>query len=116
MRQRPLHDHEEVLAQARRTLAAAHARAPERVEAEALRLFQVLTEHMSDEQRELLHVPPGDARMLQRGQQRIVDLVVELATSAAGDPDDCRCDGFAERLMAELILQADAERRHALHG
>jgi hypothetical protein len=105
---------DELLARAHSTLAAAHAHDSDLLETEALRLFEAVTEHVDAEQRELLRLPPGDARLLERGQRRIVDLVVELAASAAGDPDQCRCDGFADRLVAELILQADAERRHLL--
>jgi len=109
-----VHDHDQLLAHAHSTLAAAHAHDAARLEAEALRLFEVLNEHVGAERMDLRHVAPGDARLLERGQQRIVDLVVELAALAAGNPDDCRCDGFADRLVAQMILQADAERRHLL--
>lgn len=104
--------HDELLTLAHKTEAAARDHDRDRLEAEALRLFEALNDHVVAERPALLHVAPGDARLLEHGQQRIVDLVVELAASAAEDRDGCRCDRLADNLLAELTLQAGDERRH----
>ena len=44
-----------------------------------------------------------------RGQQRLVDLLVELAV-AAQSLGECRCDHLAQQLSAQLSLQAGDER------
>lgn len=106
-------DHEQLLTLARKTEGAALDHDRNRIEANALHLFQALVDHLLAEHPALLHVAPGEARVLERGQQRVVDLVVELAATAAHAQPQCRCERLAGELVAELTLQADDER-HAL--
>ena len=75
-------------------------------------LSRALTDHVMAEHPALLRMAAEDRRLLERGQQRLVDLVVALAAAAAADDQDCRCAGLADNLLAELTLQADEERRH----
>jgi hypothetical protein len=109
----PTLNHDQLLTLASKTRAAAQDHDPDRLETDALRLFQSLVDHVLAERPVLLHTPPAEARLLERGQQRVVNLLVELAATAAERPDECRCDHVAEELVAELALQADDER-HAL--
>ena len=104
-------DHHQLLTLARKTQGAAQDHDPARIETSSLRLFEALVDHVLAERSALLQVAPGEARLLERGQQRIVELVAELAATAAEAPADCRCDRVAADLVAELTLQADDERQ-----
>jgi hypothetical protein len=105
-------DHDKLLTLAFKAQAAAHDGDSDRLEAGARKLFAALSEHVAAERASLRRVPPDDARLLMRGQQRIVDLVVDLTAGATEDRGHCRCDRVADDLVAELTLQADEERRH----
>jgi hypothetical protein len=102
-------EHDALLTLARKTEAAAHDGDRDRLEAAALHLFEALVEHVGAEQFDLSHLAPGEGRLLSRGQQRIVGLLVELAIGAEA-PGPCRCDDLAQQLLAQLSLQADDER------
>jgi hypothetical protein len=108
----PALDHDQLLTLAFKTQAAAHDGDRDRLKADTLKLFAAFTEHLLSERPALLRVSPGDARILLRGQQRIVDLLIELAVYAARNSGECCCDRLADTLLAELTLQADDERRH----
>lgn len=102
-------DHEELLTLARKTAAAAHDRDSIRVEASSLRLFEAFVAHVEAERGVLLDLPPGDARVLLRGQQRVVEQLVELAIEAELG-GACRCETMADDLVARLRLQHEDER------
>lgn len=101
--------HEDLLTLARKAEAAAGDGDRERLEAAGLRLFQALVAHLGDEDPRLDGLAPADARILRRGQQRIVDTVVDL-TAGAGLAGDARCRRLAGILVAELELQARDEQ------
>ena len=104
--------HDQLLTLAYKTKAAAGDGDPRRLEAAALKLFQALANHIGAEHPDLLRLAPPDARLLERGQQRLVEDLIELAaTAASSDPGDCRCGRLADTLLSELTLQADDERR-----
>jgi hemerythrin-like domain-containing protein len=102
-------DHDALLTLARKTEAAAHDGDRDRLETAALHLFEALLDHVGAERLDLVHLSPGEGRLLLRGQQRVVDLLVELAV-AAQLPGPCHCNNFAQHLSAQLSLQADDER------
>ena len=102
------HDQLVTIAQQARTAARDGDRA--RLEAVSLRLFQGLADHIGAERPRLLRISPAEARILERGQQRIIDELVELVATGAGSPDHCRCAILADNLLAELTLQAEDER------
>ena len=101
-------DHNSLLTLARKTEAAAEDGDPERIERAALRLFEALVEHVGAEHPELVQLSPSEARLLKRGQQRIIDLLIELSISAQ-TPETCHCDSLANQLIAQLTLQAADE-------
>jgi hypothetical protein len=101
--------HEELLTLARKTVAAAHDGDRERLESAALRLFDALMDHVDAERVELLRLPPGDGRLIARGQERVVNLLADLAFSVTAG-GACQCEALAEQLLAHLALQADDER------
>lgn len=110
----PTLSHTHLVNLAYRTAGAAHDHDPVRVGADALQLFVALTDHVLAERPAFLHIPPADARLLERGQRRLVDLLRALADSAAREMDSCGCSRIADDLVAELELQAADERRYGL--
>ncbi len=112
----PTLSHTQLLNLAYRTLVAAHDHDPVRVGSNSLQLFVALSDHVLAERPAFLHLAPGDARLLERGQERVIDLLRALADSAAEDTDSCRCNRIADDLVAELELQTADERRYLLAG
>lgn len=109
----PTLDHDQLLTLARKAEGAARDHDPARIEHNATHLFEALVDHVVAEHPALARVAPGEARVLDQGQQRVVGLVAELAAMAARRPAVCRCGHLAADVVAELTLQADGER-HAL--
>jgi phosphopantothenate synthetase len=108
--------HEALLTLARKLEAAAADDDRDRVEHAASRLLGALVDHIRAEKAEIAEMgelDPDRARDLVRGQERIVDHLVPLAAGAR-DADLSVVDGLALRLIAELSLQADDERRNGL--
>ena len=104
--------HEALLTLARKTEAAARDGDRDRLEASALHLFEALVDHLGAERPTLSELSPGENRLLQRGQQRVIDMLVDLAV-VAQTPGPCRCQALAEQLLALLTLQAEDEH-HSL--
>ncbi len=107
---RPALPHDALLTLARKIEAAAPDGDRVRLEHAARRLLDELVHHVTAERGALLHVPPAEHRLLARGQQRIVDLIVDLAR-ATTTPEPCACDDVADLVYSLLTLQADDERR-----
>jgi hypothetical protein len=106
-------DHGALLTLAHTSAAAARDDDRDRLEAATLRLFEALVEHLATEHPELGHLPPGDARRVSRGQQRVVESVVDLAASVASrrqSDRDGRCSDLAQNVVARLTVQSEDER------
>ena len=104
------YDHNQLLTLARKAEAAATDGDPERLENAALTLFEALINHVDLERSDLAQLAPAQRRLLVRGQQRMVDLLVDLAVEAQV-PGPCRCHQLTRELSARLSLQAEDERR-----
>ena len=101
--------HEALLTLARKAEAAARDGDNDRLEASVLRLLETLGDHVDAERSALLDLSPAQTQLLLRGQQNITGLLIDLAVAAQA-PGPCRCDDIAQRLLAELTLQAEGER------
>lgn len=110
----PSRSHEELLTLARKVEAAATDHDRGRVEASSLRLFEALVDHIGVERSEFLRIPPGESRLLARGQQRVINRLIDVAL-AAQSPGPCRCADGAAGLVAELAVQAADERLALAH-
>ena len=110
----PILSHKQLMGLAAIAVEAAHDHDSDRVETNALRLFDAVTEHVMSERLAFAQLSPGNARLLRHRQQHIVDLVLTLAASAAHKADLCHCEHIAGDVIAELAVQADDERRHLL--
>jgi hypothetical protein len=112
----PALGHDGLFTLANKVHAAAQDADPERLEAAARRFADMLGSHLRDEAPALARLTPADARILRRGQQRLVaaaEAVLEQACErcahAAG-----RCTAHTEELLALVVLQTSDERR-SLH-
>lgn len=105
-------NHEQLLTLARKVQAAARDRDTDRLSRANFRLFAALVDHLGGEAAALVHLPPGEARLLRRGQERVVDAVVDVALSSQTSGRSCRCAELADALVAQLSLQTDDERIH----
>jgi hypothetical protein len=102
-------DHQALLTLVHKAEAAATDGEVERLEGAAGRLLAAVLDHVDAERLELGRLAPGEGARLRDGQERIVELLAELVSSArASRPGRCRW--IAERVGAELSLQADEER------
>jgi hypothetical protein len=101
--------HEELLTLARKAEAAARDGDRERLEVCALRLSQALADHVDAERPALRNLPPEETRPLLLGQEYITRLIADLAV-AARTGGLCRRDDIAQRLLAQLTVQAEDER------
>ena len=105
----PTLGHDELLTLARKVQAAAVDGNRDRLVASTSQLYEALVEHIDAEHLEMLRLPVAESRRLSRGQQRIIDDLVQLLAEAhtAG----CfHCVASAGQLLAELYLQGDDER------
>ncbi len=105
----PTLGHEALLTLARKTEAAALDGDRARLEAAAAHLLRALDAHVGAERADVGEQTGPDRRVLALGQQHLGALIEELeaAVSAGGE---CRCVALAQRLSAELRVQADGER------
>lgn len=106
--------HHQLLNLAHRAAEAAHDHNSVAVATDALELFLALTDHVLAERPAFFRLAPRDSRILCRGQERISDLLLELATSAAQGEDACGCGRIADDVVAELEIQAADEHRYLL--
>lgn len=119
-REGPLHpvrtlNHDQLLSLARQTAEAARDHDAARVEADAFQLFEALSDHVLAERPEFLrHLRSGDARLIRHAQQKIEELLLKLAATAAHETDCCDCESLADDVVAQLALQVADERRQLL--
>lgn len=110
-------DHESLLTLARKVHAAASDRDPQRLDSALRHFAAALQVHVDHETSTMLRVEPAEARMLKRGQERLLASVKELVDQSilgcAGKPETCSLR--AEETLALLVLQARDEKR-ALNG
>ena len=107
---RPL-THEELLTLARKVQAAAHDNDSQRLASARVRLAGALTTHLEAEQEALARVPVPQRQALARGQDRLLDLLSELAKPIRAEPRRTHSH-IADDLLHALGLQAADERRY----
>ncbi len=104
--------HEALLTLARKVDAAASDNDADRLRGAAKHLLGALRTHVRAEANDMNQLPTASARSLRHGQQRLLDLVVEIVAEA---DDRCslptgRCRLRTQELLAYLTLQARDER------
>lgn len=110
-------DHDRLLSLARRAHAAARDAETSRPVQELDILVHALIHHLDHERPALNRLPPAEARLLRRGQERLSAAARSLLLDAAEGCTGRRaaCPTRVEELLALLTLQAHDERR-MLHG
>ncbi len=108
---RPL-DHEALLTLARKVEAAARDDDHERLTVAVQRLSDALVDHLSAERPQLARLPPGPGHLLEDGQERILELLADIARVVAQSPtpDPRYGVNLVRQVSAELSLQAEHER------
>jgi hypothetical protein len=108
--------HEALLTVARKIPAAAEDGDVLRLEQAAELFLDALTTHVGDEAGAMIKLLPAEARILRRGQVRLLSLATELIRDAAAGCSESprRCVNRTEEVLALLTLQARDER-FALH-
>lgn len=101
--------HEALLTLAYRLEADAADGERDRVEATARRLLDAVFDHVGAERIDLMRLPDAGAA-LARGQQRMLEALVELVQSTSAT-HLAPCDELAQEFIALLTLQAEDERR-----
>lgn len=79
----PLADHETLWRAARKLADAVARKDSEETERLALALFGALHTHLSGEALAMVHLPPASARVLHRGQERLLGACAEIVRQAA---------------------------------
>ena len=102
-------EHEALLTLARKVEGAARDGDRQHLQMATAHLREALVHHLDAERRILVELSSEDSRRVLQGQRNLLALLGDL-TAAARRPDLAPCDGIAQRLVAQLSLQADDER------
>jgi hypothetical protein len=75
----------------------------------ASKLLEDFVRHAEDERPLVLRLPPFTARLVEHGQQRIVDRLVSLVLEADLAEVPCRCPELAEEVASLIEVQIVSE-------
>lgn len=103
--------HAALVTRAHKVRAAAADRDIDRLNREVGALLDAFVEHTAAERGELLTMPSFNARLVRRGQERLLDELIELSVELVEGDGTCRCEQLGRDISLRLALQADAERR-----
>jgi hypothetical protein len=72
-------------------------------------LLEAFVRHAEDERYLVLRLPPFTARLVENGQQRVVDRLVSLVLEADLAEQPCRCSELAEEVASLIEMQIVSE-------
>jgi hypothetical protein len=72
-------------------------------------LLEAFVRHAEDERPLVLRLPPFTARLVEHGQQRVVDRLVSLVLEADLAEAPCRCAELAEEVASLVEVQIMSE-------
>src|ERR1700684_4139933 len=72
-------------------------------------LLEAFVRHAEDERFLVLRLPPFTARLVENGQQRVVDRLVSLVLEADLAEQPCRCSELAEEVASLIEMQIVSE-------
>ncbi|HYA68529.1 MAG TPA: hypothetical protein VED63_07335 [Acidimicrobiales bacterium] len=78
---------------------------------EASVLLEAFVHHVAIERHLVLRLPPITARLVEKGQQRVVDRLVSLVLSADLAEEPCPCVALADEVAMLIELQIVSEER-----
>lgn len=76
---------------------------------EASALLELFVRHAEDERPLVLRLPPLTARLVHKGQQRVVDHLVSLVLEADLAEEPCRCTELADVVTSLIEVQIMSE-------
>jgi hypothetical protein len=80
-----------------------------RLSCDASDLLEAFVRHAEDERHLVLRLPPFTARLIEHGQQRVVDRLVSLVLEADLAEQPCRCSELAEEVASLMEMQIVSE-------
>ncbi len=80
-----------------------------RLSAAASSLLEAFVRHAEEERYLVLRLPPFTARLVENGQQRVVDRLVSLVLEADLAERPCRCSVLAEEVASLIEMQIVSE-------
>jgi len=80
-----------------------------RLSLEASVLLEAFVRHVEIERHLVLRLPPVTARLIENGQQRVVDRLVSLVLSADLAEEPCGCAALADEVAALIEMQIVSE-------
>jgi hypothetical protein len=72
-------------------------------------LLEAFVRHVEEERHLVLRLPPITARLVERGQQRVVDRLVSLVLSADLAEQPCPCVALADEVASLMEMQIISE-------
>lgn len=72
-------------------------------------LLEAFVHHAEEERPLVLRLPPITARLIQNGQQRVVDRLVSLVLEADLAEEPCRCAELADEVASLIDVQIMSE-------
>jgi hypothetical protein len=102
-------DHRRLIEMARELGSVANKGDHARLSDEASALLEAFVRHAENERPLLLRVPSFTARLIENGQQRVVDRLVSLVLEADLAEVPCRCAERAEEVASLMELQIISE-------
>lgn len=106
----------DLLTRAWKVRSAAEDHDLSRLHREVEKLVVAYLEHTDLERARLAQLPTFTARLVRRGQERILDELIELSLESEAHGNECRCEQLGDDVVARLTLQGDAERRAFTRG
>jgi hypothetical protein len=105
--------HDALLTRANKARAAASDHDVDRLQREVGALLDGFVAHVEQERPQLRHLSSFSARMVERGQERLLAELVALLAEVEDEVtvDDSRCERRCDEVVVQLALQTDAERR-----
>lgn len=105
----PAGAHARILEMARELPAVANKGDHVRLSQEASALLEAFVRHAEDERSLVLRLPTLTARLVEKGQQRVVDRLVSLVLEADLAEVPCRCARLADEVASLIEVQIVSE-------
>jgi hypothetical protein len=101
--------HSKILEMARELPAVANKGDHARLSRDASALLETFVRHAEEERALILRLPTLTARLVEKGQQRVVDRLVSLVLRADLAEEPCRCPELAEEVASLIEVQIVSE-------
>ena len=101
--------HAQLLEMARELPTIANKGDHARLSGAASSLLEAFVRHAEQERRLVLRLPPFTARLVENGQQRVVDRLVSLVLEADLAEQPCRCSPLADEVASLIEVQIVSE-------